>query len=174
MSQNPERGLVERGHYEGGTVAAIRATPQPSVAASSRLSVASKPGNGKNCGSVHSSRVSPSRDSDIWHSESEANWTNADARSGVVGIDESESSIPVEGKNGTPVPTSVMSIEPLSTLENQMTIMPSMEVGLSHKMKKADTFELARPVLLFGTCSWNSLPLALANHFVTPSTGLSH
>ena len=97
----------------------------------------------------------------MWHSESEANWTNADARSGVVGVAESGSSIPVEGKNGTPAPASVMSVEPLS----------STEVGLSHRMK--DTFEQARPVHLFGTCSWNSLPLALANHFVTPSIGLS-
>lgn len=127
------------------------------------MSIASKSGNGKNAGSVQSSHVSPSRDSEIWHSDSEANWTNADApRSGMVGIDGSEGSIPAEGNKGTQEPTSDMSVEPLSLLEKR-------EVGSIHKTK--DTFEQARPVLVFGTCSWSTLPLALTKHFVEPSTG---
>eukprot|EP00731_Ephydatia_muelleri_P026412 Em0018g512a len=168
--QNPDRGSNKREgcRYEGGGAIVPHATPQPSFAASSRLSIASKSGNGKNGGSVQSSHVSPSRDSDIWHSESEANWTNADAHSGMVGIDGSEASVPAEGERSIQEPASVMSVEPLSLLENRLVIMPSTEVGSIHKTKK-DTFEKARPVLVFGSCSWNSLPLALTKHFVTSS-----
>lgn len=170
--QNPDRGSNKREgcRYEGGGAIVPHATPQPSFAASSRLSIASKSGNGKNGGSVQSSHVSPSRDSDIWHSESEANWTNADAHSGMVGIDGSEASVPAEGERSIQEPASVMSVEPLSLLENRLVIMPSTEVGSIHKTKK-DTFEQARPVLVFGSCSWNSLPLALTKHFVTSSIG---
>lgn len=168
-AMNSDRGLTTKArsemyHHERDGATLPQVIPQPNTATSSRLSGASKLGNGQNGESIQSSQVSPSRDSDTWHSESEANWTIADAHSGVVGNDESEDLIQVE--NDRPEPSSLMSIEPLSLLENQVAL-PS--TGVVSNLKTRDTFEQARSTVLFGACSWNSLPLALTNHFVTLS-----
>ena len=135
--------------------------------------------------SLFSSKHSASRDSDAWHSESEANWTTYMAepkditQSQILSEDEPKQSRLTYSPSWSKSEHSVSSpqheitvdggIRLQSPLENppyeRCVSLSSSEGGLRlHGMEYK--FEPMRPVEVFGECSWNSLSLAVNTNLV--------
>ena len=149
--------------------------------------------------SLYSSRRSASRDSDVWHSESEANWTMVEANSTAITQSQvlTSSDDEREQQKGQTEAScsrqhSVTFDEPPSKI-HQYELPPSIaevpskseliakkqyptsteEAHLPRDIATPDAsvygFETPRPLELYGPCSWNSLTLAVNSNLVKPS-----
>ena len=135
--------------------------------------------------SLFSSKHSVSRDSDAWHSESEANWTTYMAepkditQSQVLSEDEPKQSrltcTPSLSKSGHSVSSpqhevtgggSIRLQSPLDNPLHEKCLSLSSSEGDSRLQGMACKFEPMRPVEVFGECSWNSLSLAVNTNLV--------
>lgn len=120
--------------------------------------------------SPYSSRTC--KDSDAWHSESEANWTTVDAHSNA--LKDTSQILSSDDDDQNPNPT-VLTHQPLQveavTVPKEQLLHYSTgaeSVGRrdvaecsSAMLASSYSFEPPRPVEVFGPCSWNSLCLAV-------------
>ena len=122
-----------------------------------------------------SCKQSPSQDSDVWHSESEANWTTVGnplkdiTQSQVLSEDEAK----VIESGGHPLsPTTDRAVsQDASKGVTEVDIHHDVESG--KKMPPvAYGFEPPRSTDIFGVCSWNSLCLALNSNMLQGTKGV--
>lgn len=128
-----------------------------------------------------SSKQSPSQDSDIWHSESEANWTMVDnnpfkdiTQSQVLSEDEAkqvESCSRQSAAYGQANKDTTCVVTEKECTEHRFdSVRRSNHVG-DHV---AYGFEPPRSNAVFGSCSWNSLCLAVNSNILQESKGTVH
>ena len=118
--------------------------------------------------SPYSSRTC--KDSDAWHSESEANWTTVDAHSNAL-KDTSQllsSGDDDQKPNQTVLTHQPLKVEAVTVPKEQLLSIGAESVGSSDvtecssvMLASSYSFEPPRPVEVFGPCSWNSLCLAM-------------
>ena len=141
--------------------------------------------------SLFSSKHSASRDSDVWHSESEANWTMVEVysnqpkditQSQVLSEDEPKpsrltctpswsKSVATE-QSASPLqrdiaPGGNMRLHsPLENVRHERCVSLSSSEDASKLHETGYNFEPIRSAEVFGECSWNSLSLALNTNLV--------
>ena len=149
--------IASPAHREDGLVPLVpRATPQTQL-----LSLSSK--------------RSPTQDSDIWYSESEANWTMVEnplkdiTQSQVLSEDESKVCV------GDSHQMSSASHTGGAVCEGGDKDMPEDKNKLhcgSIYLPKLYGFEHPRSTDVFGVCSWNSLHLAINSNILQETNGI--
>lgn len=119
-----------------------------------------------------SSKQSADQDSDEWHSDSEANWTMVG--NPLKDITQSQTLSEDEPKN---IATSnhalcfVAGRAVSQATDKAVTGVDDLEVGDNIPLLTYG-FEPPRPIEVFGTCSWNSLCLALSSSALQDTTGM--
>lgn len=147
-------------------------------------------------GSSFSSRRSPSKDSresDVWHSESEANWTiqlsNVNPTKDITQsqvLSSADEVALLDTQRHTSSPSGVHSTAPSEptyplpreTSDLRESVQHSEKQSKANKLNQNTSetlygFEPPRPAEVFGSSSWNTLSLAVNSNFVqndTPGT----
>lgn len=126
------------------------------------------------------------RDSDVWHSESEANWTMVEAFSNPFNKDITQSQLLSSADEQSHADIRGGSQHPLiGEVQTTQVVTPTNGSGrVSHSLTQNDAhspvlvgegdslkmstygFEAPRPAEVFGPCSWNSLCLAVNTNLV--------
>ena len=124
-----------------------------------------------------SSKQSPTQDSDVWHSESEANWTMVEnplkdiTQSQVLSEDEPkmcENGVSSASITGDTVGRDSNREETEDKCCDAKEVEDSTHLP---KLKVVYGFEHPRPTKVFGVCSWNSLCLAINSNILQETYG---
>lgn len=129
----------------------------------------------KNLSQSVSSKQSANQDSDEWHSDSEANWTMIGnplkdiTQSQVLSEEEPKN---IAGYNHALDSASGCTIsQDTNKAVTGISAHDDVEVDSNIPLLKYG-FEPPRPIEIFGTCSWNSLCLAVNSNVLQDTTGM--
>ena len=124
--------------------------------------------------SVTSSKQSPSQDSDVWHSESEANWTMVDkdiTQSQILSEDEPKQIVNSSHPLSPAVNNTVSHEGGAATTNDIIHLDSDSPMGTNCIPDTTYGFETPRAMEIFGAGSWNTLCLAMNFNFLLVTKG---